>query len=137
MAKQDPDYAALVAQAEKSVKAVTDPELRRIAFQKVLDDLLGVGSVSSTPARTPKSKRTSGSQTAPKKTGPQAYISELIDEGFFKKPKTKTDVKVELENRGHHVPLKHIAVSLPRLCRQRKLRRQKGGDKNTFVYSNW
>jgi hypothetical protein len=39
-----PDYAQLVAQAEKAVAAVTDPELKRIAFQKVLDDLLAAGS---------------------------------------------------------------------------------------------
>jgi hypothetical protein len=33
------DYAELVARAEKAVAAITDPELKRIAFQKALDDL--------------------------------------------------------------------------------------------------
>ncbi len=36
-----PNYAELVSKAEEAVAAVKDPELRRIAFQKVLDDLLG------------------------------------------------------------------------------------------------
>jgi hypothetical protein len=34
------DYAKLIARAEKAVAAVTDPELKRIAFQKAMDDLL-------------------------------------------------------------------------------------------------
>lgn len=34
-----PNYAELVSKAEEAVAAVKDPELRRIAFQKVLDDL--------------------------------------------------------------------------------------------------
>ncbi len=33
-------YADLVAQAEQAVKAVKDRELKRVAFEKVLDDLL-------------------------------------------------------------------------------------------------
>jgi hypothetical protein len=50
---QSPDYAAFVAQAENAVKGLKDPELRRIAFQKVLDDLLaaGVRPVSPTARR--------------------------------------------------------------------------------------
>ncbi len=36
---EDPKYANLVAQAEKAVANVADPELKRIAFQKILDDL--------------------------------------------------------------------------------------------------
>jgi hypothetical protein len=34
------DYKDLVAQAEKAVSSVSDPSLKQIAFQKVLDDLL-------------------------------------------------------------------------------------------------
>jgi hypothetical protein len=33
------DYADLVAQAERAVVAVKDPELRRAAFERVLEDL--------------------------------------------------------------------------------------------------
>lgn len=36
----DKPYSDLVLQAEKSVSAVKDPELRRVAFEKILDDLL-------------------------------------------------------------------------------------------------
>ena len=40
MAKS-PDFSVLVGEAEKAVQGVKDPELKRIAFQKVLEELLG------------------------------------------------------------------------------------------------
>jgi hypothetical protein len=42
-----PGYAELVAQAEKAVAGVADPELKRLAFQKVLDDLSASRSSTS------------------------------------------------------------------------------------------
>jgi hypothetical protein len=41
-----PDYMQLVAQAEAAVAKVKDPELKRVAFQRVLDDLLGARSAA-------------------------------------------------------------------------------------------
>jgi hypothetical protein len=39
----------------------------------------------------------------PKKGGgPKGCVRELIDDGFFKKPKTIAEVKAELANRGAH-----------------------------------
>jgi hypothetical protein len=139
-----PDYAAFVAQAENAVKGLKDPELKRIAFQKVLDDLIGASDrpPQSTSVRVGKSKKTA---KAPKeksatKGGPRAYIRELVEEDFFKKPKTISDVKVELENRGHHIPMTSLSGPMQQLCRLRELRRKRTeepGAKKTFVYSNW
>src|SRR4051812_15021884 len=39
MAKNGKEYVELVQQAERAVAAIGDPELKRIAFQKILDDL--------------------------------------------------------------------------------------------------
>ena len=137
-----PDYSELVAQAEKAVAGVKDPELKRIAFQKVLDDLIG------SPG-TPAAKQTAASKKQPAraqkikrhpKAGTQAYVDELVEEGFFKKPKTIAHVKAELQNRGHHIPLTSLSGPLQKLCQRRKLRRQKlktSGNKQTFAYSNW
>ncbi len=61
------DYSALVADAEKAVQSVKDPELKRIAFQKVLDDLLssGGGGSSKEPTRgAPKRTKSSSAQRA-------------------------------------------------------------------------
>ena len=138
-----PEYAQLVAQAEKAVASVSDPELKRIAFQKVLDDLLLGGSARARGSeKAPSARQRKGTRSARpgSTTGPRAYISELIDEGFFKKPKTIINVKAELENRGHHIPLTSLSGPLQKLCQKKSLRRQKlktSGKKQAFAYSNW
>lgn len=129
------DYAELVAQAERAVAAVKDPELRRAAFEKVFDDLLGGGRRSFRP----KEAKAAPTRTARKKAGPQGYVEELAGDGFFRKPKTIAQVKAELENRGHHIPLTSLSGPLQKLCQRKALRRQraKSGNKQTFSYSNW
>jgi hypothetical protein len=135
------DYPELVAQAERAVAGVKDPELRRIAFQKILDDLLG-GAAAPTakhgaPARRGPLPR--GKVKGVARGGPQAYVEELVAEGFFKKPKTIANVRAELENRGHHIPMTSLSGPLQKLCQRRSLRRQriKSGKKQTFAYSHW
>src|SRR5262245_44804133 len=100
------NYSELVAEAEQSVQGVKDPELRRIAFQKVLEELLSGGRSTdtsprrrarNTPADRPKIRR-----KTPR--GATTYLRELVDDGFFKKQVSITDVKVQLENQGHHIP---------------------------------
>lgn len=118
-------------QAERAVQGVKDAELRRIAFQKILDELLGGGHVTERTKKIKKSKRAGGIQRG----GPSAYLREMIGDGFFKKPKTITDVKVELENRGHHIPLTSLSGPLQTLCKNKELRRQRNDGR--FVYSNW
>jgi hypothetical protein len=136
------NYADLVKQAEKAVASVKDPELRRVAFEKVLDDLLAIGSGSK---EVPHKKSTG--KTAPKaqpnrnaRGGPTAYIQELADDGFFKKRKTIAEIKAELENRGHHIPLTSLSGPLQNLCKGKVLRRQKTsepGSRRTYSYSEW
>ena len=134
------EYAELVAKAEKAVASVKDPELKRIAFQKVLDDLIGVHTESPHKPLAPKRAVARAKGNRPHASGPRTYIKELIDEDFFKKPKTITNVKAELENRGHHIPLTSLSGPLQRLCQAKILRRQRtkaSGNRETFSYSNW
>lgn len=147
--KNGKEYASLVTQAEKAVSSVKDPELRRVAFEKILDDLLRGGKSlvdhdskksKSEPIHHDKSSRKSvkgGRKTG----GPQKQVEELIEENFFKTPRTISNVKEELENRGHHIPLTHLSPALQRLCKKKLLRRQRtnaeGDRKNTFKYANW
>jgi hypothetical protein len=141
MARQS-DYALLVAQAEQAVKAVKDPELKRVAFEKVLDDLLTGGAASKASAKqTAAPAKKSATKIAKRRArGPAGYLQELVDDGFFKKQKTIAQVKAELENRGHHIPLTSLSGPLQNLCKRRVLRRQKkktSGKKQTFSYSEW
>jgi hypothetical protein len=128
-----PNYSELVEQAERAVQGVKDAELKRIAFQKVLEELLGGGTASERTIKKAKGKRTGSTHTA--KGGPRTYLREMIAEGFFKKPKAITDVKVELENRGHHIPLTSLSGPLQSLCKKKELRRQRNDGR--FVYSDW
>jgi len=143
-------YADLVAQAEQAVSAVKDAELRRVAFERVLDDLLsGGGRAASSPAASTKSGKPSGpSRRAeaqaprPKSTrgGPQAYVEELASDGFFRKQKTISEVKAELGNRGHHIAITSLSGPLQKLCVRKTLRRQKidgVGGKKAYGYSDW
>ena len=59
--------STFVAQAENAVKGLKDPELKRIAFQKVLDDLIGASDRPSptTPAvPSGKAKKTTKASSA-------------------------------------------------------------------------
>lgn len=144
MAKSN--YKELVAQAEKAVSSVSDPSLKQIAFQKVLDDLLSSTQEAEEPAaRTPAGKASASKKGArekasplrgPARGGPTKYIQELIGDGFFKKPKTISEVKAELGNRGHHIAITGLSTPLMRLCKARVLRRQKD-ENNTYLYSPW
>jgi len=142
-----PNYADLVAQAEKAVDAVKNPELKRVAFEKILDDLLTGSSREATP-RTRGAEKTAAPVAAAtrakaKRGGPQAYIEELVADEFFKKPKTIAEVKAELQNRGHHIPLTSLSGPMQKLCQKKTLRRQKSslqgkkGMKQAFTYSHW
>ena len=146
--KTQEGYAAIVAEAEAAVASVKDPELRRVAFEKILSTLLERPAHRSSAHASRRAQTASAepatAQPAAKKTkrGPMAYVQELVDEGFFKKQRTIADVKVELANRGHHVPLTSLSGRLQSLTQRRTLRRQKTtakGEKakSTYAYSNW
>ena len=140
-------YADLVVQAEQAVAGVKDAELRRVAFERVLDQLMS--DREGQPAKLTESPRRKGDRPSKGKNqsgrsrvkvGPQTYVSELIDDGFFKKQKTISEVRSELGNRGHHVAITSLSGPLQRLCQNKSLRRQKiegPGGKKTFGYSNW
>ena len=129
----------LVAQAERAVSNVKDAELKRVAFERVLNDLLNTGDEEPKPkarSATRTSMKSSERRDPKKRSGPQAYVEEMIEDGFFKKPKTISEVKAELENRGHHIPVTSLSGPMQKLCQKKSLRRQKS-DGKTFSYSLW
>ena len=136
-------YSDLVKQAESAVASIKDPDLRRAGFERILDDLISNASGGNSGTKhTASSKRgrvkPKGSS---KQHGPRAHILEMKADGFFAKPKTISEVKVELGNRGHHIAITSLSGPLQSLCQAKELRRQKldgqTGKKKTFGYSNW
>jgi hypothetical protein len=118
---------ALVQLAESWVSGVKDPELRKIAFGKVLDSLLLLAKRDTRPGPG------SGKVAAPKqrsKGGPSTYIEDLCSEGFFQKAATLSDVRRELVNRGHSIPLASSGDPMQRLCKRKVLRRHP-------IYRKW
>jgi len=143
-------YGAMVAEAEAAVASVKDPELRRVAFEKILSTLLEqqASPAKKTSASRRATRSASGSEAKPagrskkRAGGPTAYIEDLIDEGFFEEQHTIADVKAELANRGHHIALTSLSGPLQSLTQKKRLRRQKAAakgkkSKGTYAYSNW
>lgn len=60
-------------------------------------------------------------------------ISELIDGGFFKKPKGLGEVKMVLEEQGHFYPVTTLSPILLRQVRRRELRRIKNKKRWAYV----
>lgn len=73
------------------------------------------------------------SRNSREKSTPVNLISNLIDGGFFKKPKDLAAVKVALEEVGHVYPVTTLSPVLLRLVRKRQLRRLK--EKKKWVYT--
>lgn len=86
----------------------------------------GVPSAKST-----FTKVVSRHKSRPKAT-PFNLIAELIEGGFFKKPKELSSIKVALEEHGHYYPVTTLSPALLRLVRKRHLRRIK--DKKRWLY---
>jgi hypothetical protein len=138
----DLDLKKLVKEAEAAVAGVENPELKQVAFEKILERLLGGGGARPAGPDLPSEHEPAGSASKKKRVhrgGPQTYIEELLDDGFFDKPQTIAQVKAELANRGHHFALTRLSTPLQRLCTQRKLRRQKGlaAEKGAYGYTKW
>jgi hypothetical protein len=137
------NYSELVAKAEKAVEAVKNASLKRLAFQKVLDDMLAApperGKRSTGNSSTSKPKA-GGTGRKSKKAGPMFYVEELAGEGFFKKQKTIAQVRTAIVNRGHHLPVTSLSGPLQKLCQRKVLRRERIVDekkKRSFAYSQW
>jgi len=91
--------------------------------------------ISRLEGGTPHSQRKTkaahrGSKLRP---SPTNLISDLVDGGFFKKPKELSAIKLVLEEQGHYFPLTSLSPTLLRLVRRRHLRRIKNQKRWLYV----
>jgi len=92
-----------------------------------------VRQLDRSSTRESKGKVTPAAQRANRpKAGPVSLLSELIDGGFFKKPKELSAIKHALEEQGHFYPVTSLSPVVLRLVRKRQLRRIK--DKKRWLY---
>lgn len=135
------ELSKLVIKAQESVSDVKDKELKKIAFEKILDHLLNHQTEVVNPKVDFKKNVTSKikNKTQKKKLGTMAYIQDLVDDNFFSEPRLLSEVQEELRNRGHHIVVTSLSSPMQKLTKSKVLRRQKskGEGKSTFTYSNW
>jgi hypothetical protein len=136
-------FQEAVRKAELATADVKDKDLRRAAFERVLDQLLGSAPrhvEASKPGGTggkirhrPTAERT--------KSGPTSHLKDLVGEGFFAKPRTSSAILEKLGEEGRQLRLSDITVQLQQLARAKMLRRRKTtigkGTRKVWEYSNW
>lgn len=81
----------------------------------------------------PSSGKTTPQRKSASKINLSDLIAELIDGGFFKKPKELAAVKVALEEQGHFYPVTSLSPALLRLVRKKQLRRLKSNKRWLYV----
>ena len=86
------------------------------------------GAASAGKARRPAPTKAKGT-SKPTLTG---LLGDLIDSGFFKKPKGLGAIKAALEEAGHFYPVTTLSPIVLSLVRRKMLRRIK--DKNKWTY---
>lgn len=137
------DLSNILKKAEDAVQEVKDDQLKKIAFERVVDFLLQT-SMSHTKVKvqkTEKSKSTKKTSKAIKSDGPLAWLRELVDEDFFSKQKSMGNILEELNKRSHILKQTDLTSPLRTLCHEKKLRRDKlsseEGDKKVLHWFNW
>jgi hypothetical protein len=126
-----------LVEAERLTRAVVEPELRRVAYDRVLERLLKgtqFRSARMQPLETSLLPR-------PERSGPTTWLVELEEEGFFRQPKSTNDVVGALAEKGHHVEAEDVTWQLRKLVEKKVLRRKKeipeGATKPVWLYSTW
>ena len=130
-----------IRRAEDAISEVKDPELRRAAFETVLKHLLAGGKTATKVSRSRTKTSQEEGTTRRKMSGPMTWFEEMIEDGFFAKPKTSKEILAELAERGHNLALNDITDQPQQLAQNRKLRRKKQPEKEgarpVWKYSNW
>lgn len=151
MADDNSNFTKLFEDAEKTVSGIKNEKLREIAFEKLVNHLLAghtnkaedhhpsIEKKATKKNRTSSFSRNSGPKVS--KDGPKTWIKELVTEGFFKKHKSSSDIREELETRSHHLSATDLTLPLQTLCHEKLLRRKKiapeTGGKAVLHWINW
>jgi hypothetical protein len=130
-------------QAEEAVADMAESPLKVKAFEVVLERLLAAeqGSAShleSQKGTIPKQISTMGPKDHAKSKTPTSCPERILvlrDEGFFKIPRTISEIRDQLRVLGWTYPVTSISGPLQRLAQRRDLRRVPGQDENAGTYT--
>jgi hypothetical protein len=117
-----------------------DGPLKTAAFQTILGQLVERALSDARPrsrrAFAAQMPKTNGRSSAGGTTG---RLLDLVGEGFFGQPRSLSDVKHVLAERGWHYRLADLGTPTARLVRRQYLRRSQAavGGKRIWRYSNY
>lgn len=119
---------------------LTLPDGTRVLIEGTAEEVATLLAKCSQPTiktRKIKQKQRAKSATTSKaarkaKKGPVGYITELVDEGFFKTKRTLPEIQKKLEEQGHIYAQTSLSPALLNLTKKRALRRIK--EKKNWVY---
>jgi hypothetical protein len=132
----------IVLDTEKVVGNIADSELKKIAFDRILERLLQIG-LPKTAEETKKVEflKTKVEKDSLPKPGPKTWIRELVDDDFFNAPRTNGHIRMALDERGHILEATDLTSPLDSLVKDKVLRRKKmpaeEGGKDQVHWVNW
>jgi hypothetical protein len=140
-----PDQLRTAIETAQSVtQGIGDPQLRGIAFGKVLERLLAGEPLALTPhverpdSSPPRPPKVTG---PPGREGPNAWVDSLVAEGFFSKSRSLADVTEAVRAQGHNVESKNVTAPLEKLLQSKVLRRERKASvtakRGLWMYSNY
>lgn len=123
---------------------VEDAALRPAAFAVLFARLLNRdgdnvrGGISPKRAISGAAQKGGGSKPTGR-IGPIQRIRELIEEGFFKAPRSLKTTITELTSRGHKYDRSLVSKNLQRVVQGRLLRRTRGkeGGRDVYLHTEW
>jgi len=133
----------IISEAEAITSEITDPEIRRVAFDRVLQYLLQNNYSTDLPKKTTDNKikvKVKAKKDSTAKAGTKTWLEELIEEDFFKNPTSSKNILEALDERGHILKSTDITFALALLVKEKKLRRRKmavEGGKLQLHWYNW
>jgi hypothetical protein len=131
--------------AEAATEGMSDPELRRTAFEVILKHLLEQssskpshpGAIIVSLASAGESRTIDQEREIPNPRSAAERVLSLKAEGFFQTGRGIGEIRDELQAHGWMYALTAISGPLMKLVRQRELRRMVSGDgKKNFKYFN-
>lgn len=136
------NLAEIILDAEQAVSNVADSDLKKIAFDRILERLLQIGFLKSgSEVEKNKFSESKTDKNNSSKPGPKSWIRELADGGFFKTPKTNSAIRMALDERGHILKATDLTNPLASLVKEQLLRRKKmpadDGGKAQVHWHNW
>lgn len=116
----------IISEAEEITSKITNLEIRRVAFDRVLEYLLQNNFPTGSPKKiTHKEEKVKARKDSAAKAGTKTWLEELIGEEYFKTPKSGKKILEALNERGHILKSTDITGPLALLVSEKKLRRRK------------